>query len=354
MQFGRTTLSKFVIEQTRGQHSEMGALLIDVAAAVKTISALVGKGALSGFSGALDSTNVQGEVQKKLDVLTNDAILHHCEWGGQLAGMASEEMDDPYRIPDEYPRGRYLLIFDPLDGSSNSDVNVSVGTIFSILQRATAGDAETADYLRPGYEQIAAGYAVYGPATMLVLTVGTGTHGFTLDRESGNFILTHPDIRVPEDTREFAINTSNERFWEPPVQRYVAECKAGKTGVRGADFNMRWIASMVAEVHRILLRGGIFMYPKDSKDPSKPGRLRLMYEANPMAMLIEQAGGAASTGRQRILDVVPETLHQRVPVILGSKNEVERVARYHAEYEAGTDRPFVSPLFSERSLYRNE
>jgi fructose-1,6-bisphosphatase I/sedoheptulose-1,7-bisphosphatase len=353
MHIGRTTLSKFVIEQTRGQHSEMGALLIDVAAAVKTISGLVGKGALSGFSGALDSTNIQGEVQKKLDVLTNDAILRHCEWGGQLAGMASEEMDEPYRIPDQYPRGRYLLIFDPLDGSSNSDVNVSVGTIFSILLRATAGDAEVSDYLRPGHEQVAAGYAIYGPSTMLVLTVGTGTHGFTLDRESGNFILTHADIRVPEDTREFAINTSNERFWEPPVQRYVSECKAGKTGVRGADFNMRWIASMVAEVHRILMRGGIFMYPKDNKDPSKPGRLRLLYEANPMAMLMEQAGGAASTGRGRIADVRPDSLHQRVPVLLGSKNEVERVERYHREHDDGSDRPFVSPLFSERSLYRD-
>ena len=354
MQFGRTTLSKFVIEQTRSQHGELGALLIDVAAAVKTISAMVAKGALSGHHGALDSTNVQGEVQKKLDVLTNEAILHHCEWGGQLAGMASEEMDDPYRIPDGYPRGRYLLVFDPLDGSSNSDVNVSVGTIFSIFSRPTAGDAELADYMRPGNEQLCAGYAIYGPSTMMVLTLGNGTHGFTLDRESGNFILTHPDIRVPEDTREFAINTSNERFWEPPVQRYVAECKAGKTGVRGADFNMRWIASMVAEVHRILLRGGIFMYPKDSKDPSKPGRLRLLYEANPMAMLIEQAGGAASTGRGRILDVPPTSLHQRVPVILGSKNEVERVERYHRDYEDGSDRPFVSPLFAERSLFRDE
>ncbi len=354
MQFGRTTLSKFVIEQTRGQHSEMGALLIDVAAAVKTISALVGKGALSGFSGALDSTNVQGEVQKKLDVLTNEAILRHCEWGGQLAGMASEEMDEPYRIPDQYPRGRYLLIFDPLDGSSNSDVNVSVGTIFSILQRSEAGEAEPGDFLQSGHQQIAAGYAIYGPATMLVLSVGNGTHGFTLDRESGNFQLTHPDIKVPEDTREFAINTSNERFWEPPVQRYVDECKAGKTGVRSADFNMRWIASMVAEVHRILMRGGIFMYPKDNKDPAKPGRLRLMYEANPMAMLITQAGGLASTGRERILDVPPETLHQRVPVLLGSKSEVERVERYHQEYDTGADRPFVSPLFSDRSLFRDQ
>jgi fructose-1,6-bisphosphatase I/sedoheptulose-1,7-bisphosphatase/fructose-1,6-bisphosphatase I len=352
MQFGRTTLSKFVIEHTRGQHSEMGALLIDVAAAVKTISAMVGKGALSGFSGLAEAINVQGEEQKKIDVMANEAILRHCEWGGQLAGMASEELEAPYAIPEGYPRGRYLLVFDPLDGSSNSDVNVSVGSIFSILMRPEAGDAEATDYLQPGREQVAAGYAIYGPATMFVLTVGSGTHGFTLDRESGNFILTHPDIRVPEDTREFAINTSNERFWEPPVQRYVAECKAGKTGVRGADFNMRWIASMVAEVHRILMRGGIFMYPKDNKDPAKPGRLRLLYEANPMAMLVEQAGGAASTGRVRILDVAPEALHQRVPVILGSKNEVERVERYHHEHDAGTDRPFVSPLFSDRSLFR--
>lgn len=354
MQFGRTTLSKFVIEQTRVQHAQLGALLIDVAAAVKTISALVGKGALSGFAGALDSTNVQGEVQKKLDVLTNEAMLRHCEWGGQLAGMASEEMDEPYAIPADYPRGRYLLLFDPLDGSSNSDVNVSVGTIFSILARSTAGDAENADFLRPGYEQVAAGYAIYGPSTMMVLTLGNGTHAFTLDRESGNFILTHPNIRIPEETREFAINTSNERFWEPPVQRYVAECKAGRSGVRGADFNMRWIASLVAEVHRILMRGGIFMYPKDNKDLAKPGRLRLLYEANPMAMLVEQAGGAASTGRARILEVMPDGLHQRIPVILGSRQEVERVARYHAEYDAGTDRPFVSPLFAERSLFRDE
>lgn len=353
MQFGRTTLSKFVIEHTRPQSSELGALLIDVAAAVKTISAMVAKGALAGNHGALDSINVQGEVQKKLDVLTNEAVLRHCEWGGQLAGMASEEMDEPYRIPDDYPRGRYLLIFDPLDGSSNSDVNVSVGSIFSILALSGAGDATEADYLRPGREQVAAGYAIYGPSTMFVLTLGHGTHGFTLDRESGNFLLTHPDIRVPEETREFAINTSNERFWEPPVQRYVSECKAGKSGVRGVDFNMRWIASMVAEVHRILIRGGIFMYPKDNKDPAKPGRLRLLYEANPMAMLIEQAGGSASTGRGRILDVAPELLHQRVPVILGSRQEVERLERYHNEYDTGADRPFVSPLFAERSLFRD-
>jgi fructose-1,6-bisphosphatase len=268
--------------------------------------------------------------------------------------MASEEMEAPFAIPVEFPRGPYLLVFDPLDGSSNIDVNVAVGTIFSVLEHAgTAAPTET-DYLQKGTTQVAAGYAIYGPATMLVLTVGKGTHGFTLDREIGNFILTHRDLRVPEDATEFAINTSNERFWEPPVQRYVAECKAGKTGVRGRDFNMRWIASFVAEAHRILMRGGVFMYPKDTKDPGKPGRLRLMYEANPIGMVIEQAGGMASTGRGRILDVAPSELHQRVPVILGSKNEVERIERYHRDYDRGEDKPYVSPLFNERSLYRPE
>ncbi|MEN9902339.1 MAG: hypothetical protein RL651_1003 [Pseudomonadota bacterium] len=353
MLFGRTTLSKFVIENTRDQRADLGALLIDVAAAIKTISGMVAKGALGGNLGALDSTNVQGEVQKKLDVLTNEAMLHHCEWGGQLAGMASEELDESYPIPEGYPKGRYLLVFDPLDGSSNSDVNVSVGTIFSVLVKEGAHDTADNDYYQNGKQQVAAGYAIYGPSTMLVLTVGNGTHGFTLDRESGNFILTHPDIRVPEETREFAINTSNERFWEPPVQRYINECRAGKTGVRGSDFNMRWIASFVAEVHRILIRGGIFMYPKDNKDPGKPGRLRLLYEANPMAMLVEQAGGRASTGRQQIGDIKPDALHQRVPVILGSKSEVERLERYHQEFDNGTDSDFVSPLFSDRSLFRD-
>jgi fructose-1,6-bisphosphatase I/sedoheptulose-1,7-bisphosphatase/fructose-1,6-bisphosphatase I len=356
MQSGRTTVSKFLIEQLHGtdDQADLAALLVDVTAAVKAISAMTSKGALGGFLGALDSQNVQGEVQKKLDVLSNDAMIQACEWGGLVAGMASEEMDDPYTLPKEFERGPYLLIFDPLDGSSNTDVNVSVGTIFSVLRHTKIGDPTVADYLRPGVEQVAAGYAIYGPATMLVLTVGKGTHGFTLDREIGNFILTHPNLQIPADTSEFAINTSNERFWEPPVQRYVAECKAGKTGPRGRDFNTRWIASMVADVHRILMRGGIFMYPKDTKDPSKPGRLRLMYEANPIGMIIEQAGGAASTGRGRILEVQPSSLHQRVPVMLGSRNEIERLERYHAEYDRGEDKAFESPLFKERSLYRDE
>ncbi len=354
MHLGRTTLSKFLIEQLRDtpDQSELAALLVDVAAAVKTIAAMTAKGALGGYLGAIESTNVQGEQQKKLDVLANEAVLGSCEWGGLVAGMVSEELDEPYVIREGFERGPFLLVFDPLDGSSNTDVNVSVGTIFSVLKHTGTEAPVTADYLQPGRRQVAAGYAIYGPATMLVLTVGRGTHGFTLDREIGNFILTHPNLTIPADTSEFAINTSNARFWESPVHRYVTECQAGAGGERGRDFNMRWIASMVAEVHRILMRGGVFMYPRDTKNAAKAGRLRLLYEANPVGFLIEQAGGMASTGRGAILDLPPESLHQRVPVILGSRNEVQRIERYHAEHDAGTDRPYVSPLFNERSLFR--
>ena len=354
MHLGRTTLSKFLIQQLTGFEgaTDLGALLVDVAAAVKAISAMTAKGALGGYLGDHGTKNVQGETQQKLDVLANDVLIRGCEWGGLVAGMASEELDDPYPIPGEFTRGRYLLVFDPLDGSSNTDVNVSVGTIFSVLRHDRTDAPVVADYLQPGVQQVAAGYAIYGPATMLVITVGKGTHGFTLDREIGNFILTHPDLQIPADTSEFAINTSNARFWEPPVHRYVTECQAGKTGDRGRDFNMRWIASMVAEVHRILMRGGVFMYPKDTRDPSKPGRLRLLYEANPISMLVEQAGGSATTGRERVLGVMPASLHQRVPVILGSRDEVARIDRYHAEHASGMDRPYTSPLFNERSMFR--
>jgi fructose-1,6-bisphosphatase I / sedoheptulose-1,7-bisphosphatase len=353
MHLGRTTLSKFLIQQLDGSEESrsLAALLVDIASAVKAISAMTAKGALAGILGSLESENVQGEVQKKLDVLSNDAFVNTFALGGLVAGLASEEMDDPVVIEDGKGKN-FLAVFDPLDGSSNIDVNVSVGSIFSVLRAPNDRAPQPNDFLQAGRTQLAAGYAVYGPSTMMVITVGRGTHGFTLDREVGNFILTHPNIRVPEDTSEFAINTSNERFWEPPVQRYVSECKAGKTDVRGRDFNMRWIASMVAEVHRILMRGGIFMYPKDTKDPSKPGRLRLMYEASPMGLVVEQAGGLASTGRQRILEVVPDTVHQRIAVILGSKNEVERIERYHREYESGTDEKYSSPLFKERSLFQ--
>ncbi|HEY4750536.1 MAG TPA: class 1 fructose-bisphosphatase [Steroidobacteraceae bacterium] len=356
MHLGRTTLSKFLIQQLTGfpDASDLGALLVDVAAAVKAISAMTAKGALGGYLGEQGSKNVQGEKQQKLDVLAHEVMIRSCEWGGLLAGMVSEELEEPYAVPEEFVRGRYLLMFDPLDGSSNTDVNVSVGTIFSVLRHGHAELPSTADYLQSGQQQVAAGYAIYGPATMLVITVGRGTHGFTLDREIGNFILTHPDLQIPADSGEFAINTSNARFWEPPVHRYVSECQAGKSGVRERDFNMRWIASLVAEVHRILMRGGVFMYPKDTRDRSKPGRLRLMYEANPISFLVEQAGGRATTGSQRLLEVKPELLHQRIPLILGSCNEVQRIERYHAEYESGADRPFSSPLFNERSLFRPE
>ena len=356
MLYGRTTFSKFIIEEQRRMAQpdpQLTALLNDVQTAVKYIASAVAHGALRAAPVAEAATNVHGETQKPLDVIANDIVLRSCEWGGQLCGMASEELPEPYAIPAQYPRGRYLLVFDPLDGSSNLDVNVTVGTIFSVLA-APEGVTEpaVADFLQPGARQICAGYALYGPAVMLVVTMGRGVHGFTLDPEIGAFTLTHPDMRIPADTREFAINTSNARFWEPPVQRYVDECVKGGSGPRGDDFNMRWIASLVAEVHRILVRGGLFMYPKDTKDPGKPGRLRLMYEANPMAMLVEQAGGCASTGRERLLDVVPQGLHQRVPVILGSRNEVERIERYHREHESGADREFASPLFNVRSLFR--
>ena len=355
MHNGRTTLSKFLIQQLKGsaELSDLAALLVDIAAAVKAISAMTAKGELGGVLGSLDTQNVQGETQKKLDVMSNTAFVNTFALGGLVAGLASEEMDDPVVIDAKDGSGRFLTVFDPLDGSSNIDVNVSVGSIFSVLRAPEGRPPVAADYLVAGRNQLAAGYAIYGPSTMLVLTVGKGTHGFTLDREVGNFILTHPDIQVPEDTSEFAINASNERFWEPPVQRYVTECKNGRTDVRARDFKMRWIASMVADIHRILMRGGVFMYPKDTKDPAKQGRLRLMYEANPMSMVIEQAGGIGSTGRVRLLDLQPEEIHQRVPVVIGSKNEVERIERYHQEYDNGSDEQYKSPLFQERSLYAN-
>ena len=282
-------------------------------------------------------------------------LMRQTEWSGHLAGMASEEMDSPYQIPGEYPRGKYLLVFDPLDGSSNIDVNVSVGTIFSILRAPqdvidSGRDVTDEDFFQPGSTQVAAGYALYGPTTMLVLTVGNGVVGFTLDPNLGEYKLTHPNIQVPEDTKEFAINSSNSRFWEAPVKRYVDECLAGKTGPRGKDFNMRWIASMVAEAHRILMRGGVFMYPRDTKDPTKAGRLRLLYEACPIGFIMEQAGGRASTGREPILGVPPNALHQRIGLVFGSRNEVERIERYHAEPQHN-DSPI--PLFSDRSLFRD-
>jgi len=331
-----TTITQFIIEEQRhidGATGDFTSLLNDVVTACKVISNLVNHGALVGVLGAAGSENVQGEDQKKLDVISNDVFLKSNEWAGHLAAMASEEMEEIYQIPKQYPKGKYLLTFDPLDGSSNIDVNVSVGTIFSILRcKGDCQNPKAEDFLQAGTEQVCAGYALYGPSTMMVLTTGNGVYGFTLDQNIGEFILTHPNMTIPESTQEFAVNASNSRFWEEPVKRYVDECLAGQDGPRGKDFNMRWIASMVAEVHRILTRGGVFMYPYDSKMASKglDGKLRLMYEANPMSLIIEQAGGVSSTGRERILDIQPSELHQRVPVILGSKEEVERLVQYHS------------------------
>lgn len=327
------SLTRYLVEQQRVDGSipaQLRLLLEVVARACKSISMAVNKGALGGVLGSAESENVQGEVQKKLDIISNEVLIEANEWGGHLAAMASEEMDSIHLVPSRYPQGEYLLLFDPLDGSSNIDVNVSIGTIFSVLKKPDDHPGvQEADFLQAGAKQVAAGYCVYGPSTTLVLTVGGGVAMFTLDREQGSFVLTQENVQIPADTKEFAINMSNMRHWDAPVKRYVDECLAGKEGPRGKDFNMRWIASMVADVHRILTRGGIFMYPWDKREPEKAGKLRLMYEANPMSMIIEQAGGAATNGQQRILEIEPESLHQRVAVFLGSKEEVLRITAYH-------------------------
>ncbi|MBM3366511.1 MAG: class 1 fructose-bisphosphatase [Betaproteobacteria bacterium] len=329
----RISLTQHLIEEQRLHNtipSELRLLIEVVSRACKTISHSVSKGALGDVLGAASTENVQGEIQKKLDIISNEILLQANEWGGHLAAMASEEMESFHPIPNRYPKGEYLLLFDPLDGSSNIDVNVTIGTIFSVLKAPEGMQAPSEqDFLQAGTRQVAAGYAVYGPQTMLVLTTGNGVNCFTLDREMGSWVMTQRGIQIPEDTAEYSINASNARHWFAPVRRYIDELEQGKTGPRGKNFNMRWIASMVADVHRILSRGGIFMYPADARDPDKPGKLRLMYEANPMSLIIEQAGGAATDGQQRILDIQPTGLHQRVAVFLGSKNEVERVTSYH-------------------------
>lgn len=359
----RWTLTRYLIEERRRfpqASGDLNALILDVSLACKAIARIVAFGELGDVFAQVPQAqggqvNVQGEEQKQLDVVSNEIFIRMNGWNGHLAGMASEEMEEPRQIPREHQRGKYLLVFDPLDGSSNIDVNVSVGSIFSILRAPqevvdSGRDVVASDFLQSGATQVAAGYAIYGPTTMLVLSVGNGVAGFTLNPNLGEFVLTHPNIRVPEDTHEFAINSSNSRFWEPPVKRYVDECLAGKTGPRGKDFNTRWIASLVAEAHRILMRGGVFLYPRDTKDPAKPGRLRLLYEANPVGFIMEQAGGRASTGRQPMLGVKPSALHQRIGLVFGSKNEVERIERYHHEPVAADS---GNPLFAERGLFRH-
>lgn len=348
----RPTLAEFLVAEERQAKlsSDLGSLILDVAASCQAVSLAVSSAAIAGALGMEATTNVQGELQARLDVVAHEIFRRTNESTGRLAGMVSEETEPVLLPPATSPRGEHLLAFDPLDGSSNLATNVAVGSIFSITRSSRPGqDALAEDFLRPGAEQLCAGYAIYGPSTMLVLSAGRGVHGFTLDTRLEEFLLTHPDLRVPETTGEFAINVSNQRFWEPAVVRYVGECLAGRAGVRERDFNMRWIASLVAEAHRILMRGGVFLYPRDSKRPAVEGRLRLLYEANPIAFLIEQAGGAASTGRERILDVPPTGLHQRIGFVFGSRAEVQRVVRYHAE-PASIERD--RSLYGRRGLFR--
>jgi fructose-1,6-bisphosphatase I len=306
-------------------------LLLALADACAGISRLVARGALADVLGSAGAENVQGEVQKKLDVLANDLLLDTARGCAAVAGVGSEEMDDPVIFEDTGRAGRHLLLFDPLDGSSNIDINSPIGTIFSVLPAPEGRPVEPGDFLQGGRRQQAAGYALYGPQTVFVLTLGAGVAGFTLDPETGSWRLTHPGLTVPRATREFAINMSNQRHWAEPVRRYVDDLLLGRTGPRAKDFNMRWIAAMVGDVHRILNRGGVFLYPWDRREPDRPGKLRLMYEANPLGWVIEQAGGAASDGAQPILDITPQGLHQRVSVILGAAEEVERVAAHHRE-----------------------
>lgn len=348
------TLTEFIIDEQRKVPHATGsftALVNDLGLACKRIANIVGKGPLIDLIGKSGTINIQGEAQAKLDVVADEIFYRTHLRGGTLAAMVSEEREDVRRIPAEYPRGRYLLAFDPLDGSSNIDVNAPVGSIFSVLSDPDEhADVVPGAFLQPGKRQVCAGYAIYGPTTMLVLSLGHGVHGFTLDREIGEFMLTHPNMRIPDEANEFAINASNSRFWEPAVTRYVDECLAGSSGPRGRDFNMRWVASLVAEAHRILLRGGVFLYPRDDRASARSGKLRLLYEANPIGFLIERAGGRASSGEGPILEVQPESIHQRTGFVFGPRSEVERIESYHRDHN---ERHYDAPLFGSRGLFRN-
>lgn len=349
----RTTLPQFLAQEYRDTTTDwpdLFGLILDVAQACKTISRLTALGKLAGAHGYNGEVNPQGEDQAVLDLLSHQAFVGACELTGHVAALASEESEDIVCI--RHPKGcsNLLLSFDPLDGSSNISTNGTVGTLFSILPfEAKDRDPQESDFYQPGRRQIAAGYALYGPSTMFVLTLGRGVYGFTLEPVFGDFVLTHPNMRVPAQTSSFAINASNNRFWEPPVRAYVDELLAGRTGPRGKDYNMRWIAALVADCHRILLQGGIYLYPRDGKDPAMAGRLRLLYEGSPVAMLMEQAGGRCITGTEEVLDVVPETLHQRLPLIFGSLDEVNRVEALHKMDFQSPE----TPLFHARSLFRN-
>ena len=310
-----------------GVHLDLISLIKTLLAACKEISFRVGQGELSGVLGSTLDTNIQGETQKKLDVLSNQLIKDVLLESGFVRAIASEEEDSSVAGSQS---GDYLVAFDPLDGSSNIDINSLVGTIFSIYKARPEDKADDPNiFLRPGRDQVAAGYVLYGPSTVMALTTGKGTHFYTLDKTHGSFLQTEKKVQIPQETAEFAINMSNQRFWQPAMQAYIGDLLLGAEGKRGKNFNMRWIAAMVGDVHRVLTRGGIFTYPTDNKNPAKPFKLRLMYEANPMGWLVEQAGGLCSTGYENILDIQPDDIHQRVSVILGSKREVETCLQYH-------------------------
>ena len=321
-----TTLAQFLPQhlQQNNVPAELGSVLQSVVSACEDISDKVRLGALAGVLGMAGTGNVQGEDQKKLDVIANDVLIDVLKSNPNVAGLASEE-EDTFVACNE--NGGYLVLFDPLDGSSNIDVNISVGTIFSILAKPE-GALNTESFLQKGQDQVGSGYVLYGPQTQLVFTLKHGVFVFTLN-EQNKFVLKQENPQIPAATKEFAINMSNQRHWFAPMQQYVGELLAGETGARGKNYNMRWVASMFAEIHRILMRGGVFMYPQDKRDPSKPGKLRLMYEANPLSLIFAQSGGAASNALEEILTIQPTGLHQRVSVIMGSREEVERVNELH-------------------------
>ncbi|MDA8259122.1 MAG: class 1 fructose-bisphosphatase [Betaproteobacteria bacterium] len=346
----RITLTQFIIEEQRrvkDARGDFSVLLNDIVTACKTISHRVSRGGL----GAADE-----DLRVYLERAASDSIIESTLRTGRLAGVSSKTADGVTPIPAKYPHGNYLLVFDPLNGSGNLDINFMSGTIFSVL-RAPAGKNQIAagDFLQPGNQMVASGFMLYGASTRLVLTTGNGVDVFMLDREIGEFVLTHPKVALPDNAATFAINASNERFWEPPVRRYVKECLAGKTGPRGRDFGMRWVASLIAEAYRVLVRGGVFLYPVDARTRDTGGRLGLLHEANPIAFIMEQAGGGATTGRRRILDVEPTDLQQRSAFIFGSKSEVELIQRYHRDYVEGRDSDTHDfPLFGSRSLFLHE
>ena len=340
-------LSRYLGINLKGDHSLIG-VINDITQSIKEISKVISDGDINNILGNLETQNVQGETQKKLDVFSNNIFINNLSNNQDVYALVSEENEEAIFI-NTTNNGKYVVFFDPLDGSSNIDVNGVVGSIFSVYK--VKNNESNDKILMKGLEQIVAGYSLYGPSTMLVITVSKEVDCFTLNQEKTIFYLTHKNLKISIDTSEYAINSSNERFWEPPIIRYISECREGEAGVRKKNFNMRWTGSMVADVHRILIRGGIFMYPKDNKVPKKEGRLRLMYEANPIALIIERAGGLATTGREDLLSVQPSSCHQRVPVIIGAADEVSRLKKYYLQYDKGEDMEFTSPLFKKRTLF---